>query len=444
MGDKGMGFPADGVDNQGWKLYITSLVMIITAGLFVIARCSTRYWMRELGWDDAAVVVSLLAVHNGYGMHRSDLSTAELRMALKMFFIAQTPYKATVCLNKVAAILLYFRLFVSTGFRISCFVVMGIIVAWSIGGIGATIWQCVPIEAAWNKSLEATCIDSNSFWVAYAVMNIVTDVMVLALPIVPIMRLQMNMRDRLLLCCVFLVGGLVTITSILRTTSVQNSLKNKQDITYTFIERGIWTLIEANLGIISACMPVLRRPLAKMFPRVFSSTKNSSAYSIGDQRGFNLSNVSAHASRSAFWRAATTSHQVVCVSGPDAIVERKSDERHIMDSESELDSRESARRGISRKIEPGSIITEQVSPWNPRHLLFSKDLVEMASPLSQHMSMSAEARSIPRRFQPDRRGFAGDCHNRHPVWCEPHDSRALQRLCRTSILADLCGDGSPN
>ncbi|KAI1043844.1 hypothetical protein LB505_010716 [Fusarium chuoi] len=38
MIDRGMGFPADGVDNHGWKLYITSLVMIISSGLFVVAR----------------------------------------------------------------------------------------------------------------------------------------------------------------------------------------------------------------------------------------------------------------------------------------------------------------------------------------------------------------------------------------------------------------------
>ncbi|KAM5341226.1 hypothetical protein ACJ41O_015335 [Fusarium nematophilum] len=373
MGDKGMGFPTDGVDNQGWKLYITSLVMIITAGLFVIARCSTRFWMHKLGWDDAAVVVSLLssiivsacmqlAIQNGYGMHKADLTKDELRTALKMFFIAQTPYKATVCLNKVAAILLYLRLFVTRSFRMVCFVVMGIIVGWSIGGIGATIWQCVPIEAAWNKSVEATCIDSNKFWVAYAVMNILTDIMVLALPIAPIMSLQMNMRERLMLCCVFLLGGFVTITSILRTTSVQNSLKNKEDITYNFIERGMWTLIEANLGIISACLPVLKRPLGKLFPRVFGSTKKSSAYFTGagdNSKGYNLSNISAHASHPGFWRGATRSHQVTSISGPEAIMRRKSDERHIItteslkesDLDSELDSHGSAGRGISKRVE---------------------------------------------------------------------------------------------
>ena len=61
MGNRGMGFPADGAEDQGWKLYITSLVMIILAGLFVIARLASRYWLFKLGWDDLAITFSLVS-----------------------------------------------------------------------------------------------------------------------------------------------------------------------------------------------------------------------------------------------------------------------------------------------------------------------------------------------------------------------------------------------
>ncbi|KPA35833.1 integral membrane protein, partial [Fusarium langsethiae] len=283
--------------------------MIITAGLFVVARCMARYSIHKLGSDDVAILVSLLcsvllstfiqlAIHHGYGMHKHDIDKPDLRMALKMFFIAQTPYKATVCLNKVAAILLYLRVFVTKSFRVCSYAVMGVVVGYSIGGIGATIWQCVPIAGAWDKRVDATCIDSSKFWVAYAVLNILTDVMVLGLPILPIMRLQTSVRQKLLLSCIFLLGGFVTITSILRVTSVSNSLKNKEDQTYNFIERGIWTLIEANVGIIVACLPVLRQPMGQLFPRLFGSTKKSSVYFEGagnHSKGYNLSNLSTHA-----------------------------------------------------------------------------------------------------------------------------------------------------
>ncbi|KAJ2902885.1 hypothetical protein MKZ38_010696 [Zalerion maritima] len=295
MGDKGMGFPSDGIPNQGWKLYVTSLVMVLASGLFVIARCSARCVMRKFGSDDATICVSLafsiflsvaiqLAISNGYGMHSSDLSAEEKQTALKLFFIAQTPYKVVVCLNKVATILLYLRIFFGRGFRIACFTVMGIVVCWSIGAIGVTIFQCWPIERSWTDDEdldlpdgeEATCIDKGSFWIAYAVMNILTDVMVLSIPIRPILKLQLGLKDRVLLCCIFLLGSFVTVTSILRTTSVENSLHNKQDITWNFIERGIWTLIEANLGIISTCIVVLKHPISKLLmPRILASARRN-------------------------------------------------------------------------------------------------------------------------------------------------------------------------
>lgn len=64
----------------------------------------------------------------------------------------------------------------------------------------------------------------------------------------------------------------VTIAAILRTTSVHNTPEHQQDPTYHFVDRGVWTLLEANLGIISACLPILKHPLTRLFPRLFSTT----------------------------------------------------------------------------------------------------------------------------------------------------------------------------
>lgn len=153
-------------------------------------------------------VAMQLAISHGYGMHKADLSKDELHMALKLFFIAQTPYKVTVCLNKVATILLYLRLFSSPRFRVVALTIMGLIVAASIGSICATIFQCIPVAGAWNHSIKSRCINSGQFWVAYAVMNILTDVMVLVLPIPMIQKLTLGKRDKTMLYGLFLLGGL--------------------------------------------------------------------------------------------------------------------------------------------------------------------------------------------------------------------------------------------
>ncbi|KAF2708539.1 hypothetical protein K504DRAFT_534161 [Pleomassaria siparia CBS 279.74] len=279
-----MGFPSGGEANQGWKLYLTSLIMVLSAGLVVVTRIITRFWTGKLGADDYTIVASLafsivlsiniqLAVVYGYGKHKRHLSPEELRTCLKFFWIAQTPYKIVVCLNKTSVIILYKRIFISKHFPWLCYSALAIVISSSIAATFSTIFQCVPLERSWNKAIDGTCIDSSKFWLANAALNISTDVVVLALPIREIFELHLELQEKLMLCGVFLLGGFVTMTSILRVTAVANSVHNQQDQTWTFIPRGIWTLIEANLGIICTCLPVLKQLVRRVFPLIFNPSK---------------------------------------------------------------------------------------------------------------------------------------------------------------------------
>jgi hypothetical protein len=141
-------------------------------------------------------------------MHKADLTRPELSAALKWFFIAQTPYKIVVGLNKVSAILFCQRIFVGNTFQYTCWTCTAIIVGWNVAAIAATILQCIPIAGSWDKTILATCIDSRAFWVAYAVGNILTDAMVLALPIPQVLKLRLKLRERVMVCGVFLLGGM--------------------------------------------------------------------------------------------------------------------------------------------------------------------------------------------------------------------------------------------
>lgn len=65
---------------------------------------------------------------------------------------------------------------------------------------------------------------------------------------------------------IFALGGFVCATSIIRTNAVAASVTNKKDSTWTFIPRSTWTLVEANVGIICACLPMMRGLLATCLP----------------------------------------------------------------------------------------------------------------------------------------------------------------------------------
>ncbi|KAK3109351.1 hypothetical protein LTR53_017482 [Teratosphaeriaceae sp. CCFEE 6253] len=279
-----VGFSTEGVPDHGWKIYIASTSLIIGSGLFVVARCTARIRAKQLGADDAAIVASLLfsiilsvslqlAVVHGYGQHKADLTKLALHRALFWFFIEQIQYKMVICLNKVSVVLLAKRIFIVKAFQIQCWIVLGMIISWTIASVAATIWQCVPVGRAWNTTVTGTCIDTSMFWMAYAIINILTDVIVIALPIPQVLRLNLNRRQKILLCGVFSLGGFVVICSIMRIIAVVHAETGKKDTTWDFVPRNVWSLVETNVGIICACLPVLKTPILRGLTAVFGKTR---------------------------------------------------------------------------------------------------------------------------------------------------------------------------
>ncbi len=71
----------------------------------------------------------------------------------------------------------------------------------------ATIWQCTPIAVFWDKSIVGGhCLESEAFWFTYSIINIVSDVFILALPVRQILSLELAPRDKCGLVGIFSVG----------------------------------------------------------------------------------------------------------------------------------------------------------------------------------------------------------------------------------------------
>ncbi|KAL8920327.1 MAG: hypothetical protein Q9208_006298 [Pyrenodesmia sp. 3 TL-2023] len=244
--------------DKGYQLFITALVMVTIAGLVVLGRLAARWANKAYGYDDYAIVVSLY------------------------FYIAQVVYKIVVGFTKISILILYLRIFTSKPFRLACYINLGIVAIFTIGSTIATILQCIPTKAAWDKTVvDATCINSAAFWYAFAVINIITDAIILFLPVRQVLRLHLDRREKIGLLALFSLGAFVTVSSVIRATAVANSTRNQSDITWNFIPRGIWTLIEANTGIICASLPMLHKPAAILFPCLLhrrSTTSSTSRY----------------------------------------------------------------------------------------------------------------------------------------------------------------------
>ena len=84
----------------------------------------------------------------------------------------------------------------------------GVVVAWCLVVLFMNIFSCVPVNGYWNYSLKARCLNPAKFYIGVAVPNVVTDVVILALPIRMVLRLQADVIQKIALIITFLTGSL--------------------------------------------------------------------------------------------------------------------------------------------------------------------------------------------------------------------------------------------
>ncbi|RYP40123.1 hypothetical protein DL768_010666 [Monosporascus sp. mg162] len=276
-------------DNNGPQIQIPAIVFFAVTPLFLTIRIWSRKQSRSgIGWDDWMIVISwvfaqivsglmLASCAYGFGQHIYNISTENKLMALKLFYTAQTFYKFTTNLTKSSILLLYLRIFVQSWFRITCYVLLGTILTYMVAATASSIWQCSPVARAWDKSLPGTCIDITANWYANAGFSIATDVVILTLPMFPIYQSQLPSPQRLALMVVFALGIFVTITSILRMQTLGFS-STSPDTTYD-VASSVWTVIEQNVAVICACLPMCKCLLGRLFPSVFDRAASTSASS---------------------------------------------------------------------------------------------------------------------------------------------------------------------
>lgn len=117
-------------------------------------------------------------------------------------------YFASLAFTKLSVLALYTRLFPVPKFVLIAKVVAVIVTAWLIATILVAIFSCKPIEAFWTHAPGSKCIVSEHFYVTNAVPNIITDAIILTLPIHAVWKLHTSKGERVALTIIFMLGSL--------------------------------------------------------------------------------------------------------------------------------------------------------------------------------------------------------------------------------------------
>ena len=127
---------------------------------------------------------------------------------LQIIIVASVNYVLCLGLAKFSILFLYRKLSQLRWFNLCVYTLMAIVISYSVGIIFALIFPCQPVSANWDLSVtDFKCIDKAGIYLATAAANVITDVLILALPIPMILRLHMPKAQKIAVCLVFAVGS---------------------------------------------------------------------------------------------------------------------------------------------------------------------------------------------------------------------------------------------
>ncbi|KAI9694169.1 MAG: hypothetical protein M1822_003440 [Bathelium mastoideum] len=288
-----------GSQNHGYRTYIAVGFAIGITCIAIFLRLLARKVQKlALGWDDytiflGAILTILTAglwargVQYGYGRHLLTLEPNEIVEYSKVNFAIYQTYGTALTLIKISVLLFYVRIFDTRQFRLRVYIVGALVIAWFFANMFTAIFQCNPIKKAWLATLPyGHCINPLTYIEGAHGANIVLDVIILALPVSGVWRLQMSMSRKIGVAGIFLLGGLSVVIAIIRMAVIVRA--KLEDITwYTSIAS--WTCVEPGIEVLSASLPAMapflhgRRFLSELgssLRGMFSSSKRSK--STGD------------------------------------------------------------------------------------------------------------------------------------------------------------------
>jgi hypothetical protein len=117
-------------------------------------------------------------------------------------------YCITIAAAKFSVLFFYMRIFVEPRIRLLSKILMGIVIAGSVGNLISPFVMCRPFAGIYDPTVIATCGDELASLVSMGIFQVITDALILALPIYSLWGLKMQQSRKLGLMGVFMIGFL--------------------------------------------------------------------------------------------------------------------------------------------------------------------------------------------------------------------------------------------
>ncbi|KXG50857.1 uncharacterized protein PGRI_064290 [Penicillium griseofulvum] len=284
---------------------VTQYICIPIVTIFVALRFYTRYRFKQsLGVEDLACTISWLLFmgycgisivigEHGGGYYFDELSPKEQTAFKKFCYIATILYCPMALFVKIALLSILTRIFSPYRGKVwFIYIFLGCLCCYYIVALIVKIRMCDPIPRYWlGDKVEGTCLDQTAALIADSVISVVSDLIILILPLPLTWSLQMSRNRKLRVMGILGAGGLATAFSLYRLVIV---LKGPKDQSIMFVTVILSGNAEGGVGLICACLPVLNVMLV-YYKKNYASQKyyqnGGSTHPLSDRKSAPASNI---------------------------------------------------------------------------------------------------------------------------------------------------------
>ncbi|KAL4921270.1 hypothetical protein BDW62DRAFT_142563 [Aspergillus aurantiobrunneus] len=255
---------------RAWDIVTQTVCLTVSTICIGMRIFSKVVVLKTPGWEDftcliawfgliAFAVITIQADKHGNGVHQDEIAPSDLQEHAKLANASQILYAPLIFITKLSIFLLYLRLFAPSRqgkAYLATHLLIWSNLAFYLANFFLKIFQCIPRAKIWNKDIPGHCININIPILVTAAINVLSDLMMLPLPIVCVWKLQLSTRKKLGVSAIFAAGVFGCFASIMRlTVSVKN--RDTHDKTYDWSDEILWSTAEVTCGIMASCLPAL-------------------------------------------------------------------------------------------------------------------------------------------------------------------------------------------